>query len=311
MTDFTPILNRIKKNKNRIKSYIKDLGLEAYRLYDRDIPEYPYIIDVYGSKLVIFEKGKRLNDFEDQKLREKHLKHITQALNQLFPNFQTIIKERVINKGKSQYEKEVNSGNKLIVREKDLKFEINTDDYLDCGLFLDHRPLRLQVQKMSSEKKVLNLFCYTGSLSVAAAFGSAKQVCSVDMSNTYLEWAKRNFELNGINNKDHIFLREDIISWLPQHKELYEIILLDPPSFSNSKKMEDIFDVQRDHLRLLTQLRKNLTEQGTLYFSNNLRSFKLDSDVSNIYEIKDITKKSIPPDFKDQKIHHCFELKLK
>ena len=310
MKDHTLILNRIKKNKNRLKSYVKDLELEAFRLYDRDIPEYPYIIDIYGSKLVIFEKGKRLNEQEIEKKRE-HLNHITQALSELFPSYEQIVKERVQNKGKSQYEKEKNTGKFFTVKERGIKFEVNVEDYIDCGLFLDHRPLRGKIEKLADGKKILNLFCYTGSLSVAAAYAKDAVVTSVDMSNTYLDWAKRNFDLNGINQNKHQFIRADITDWIKTHQEGYDIIILDPPSFSNSKKMDESFDIQRDHIFLLEELKKNLNENAILYFSNNLRNFKLDPSISEIYLIKDISKESIPPDFRDPKIHHCFELRQK
>lgn len=310
MNDYTSILNRIKKNKNRLKSYVKDLKLDAYRIYDRDIPEYPYIIDIYGSKLVIFEKGKSLTDSVGEELKRKHLEHITQALEELFPEYERVIKERVRNRGKSQYEKEDNSNNFYVVREGEQLFQVNADDYIDCGLFLDHRPLRAKIKKLSKDKTVLNLFCYTGAISVAAASAPASLVCSVDMSNTYLEWAKRNFEINGIASGSHQFLRENIIKWLLSFQEKFDIIVLDPPSFSNSKKMEESFDIQKDHVNLLTVLKKNLKPDGILFFSNNLRSFRLDPEVSEHYSVRDITKESIPPDFKDPKIHQCFELRL-
>lgn len=306
MNDNTLILNRLRKNQKRLKSYIKDNNLEAFRLYDKDIPEYPYIIDVYGSKLVIFEKGKKLQD-DERSLKFNHLADIKTALNELYPEYEVVVKERVQNKGKQQYEKQENIRHFFTVTEGPLKFRVNTYDYIDCGLFLDHRPLRKKIMKEAQNKSVLNLYCYTGAISVAAAFAGAK-VTSVDMSKTYLKWAEKNFELNKFDPKDHKFLREDISAWLPDFHETFDLIVLDPPSFSNSKKMEDIFDIQRDHVEILKSLAKNLNDAGKLYFSNNLRNFKLDSEVESLYKVREITKDSIPPDFRDAKIHHCFEL---
>lgn len=310
MAEDSIILNRLRKNQKRLKSYLKQIKTEAYRLYDKDIPEYPYIVDLYGMNAVIYEKGKRQQEGDFEQLRKLHQSDIESALKTIHPDWNLIWKVRESKKGLNQYEKIAKQNKFIQVKEGSLDFYVNLYDYLDTGLFLDHRPLRQKLLKIAKTKKVLNLFCYTGSLSVAAAKGGGSTT-SVDLSNTYLNWAKDNFNLNSIDWAEHDFIQADVFQWLESHQDLYDIIIIDPPSFSNSKRMEDTLDIQRDHVQLLLALFPLLKENGVIYFSNNLRDFKLDQSLHGKFAIKNITKESIPPDFKDQKIHHAFKLNKK
>jgi len=312
MADYSIIYNRLIKNKKKIKNYLKKYDICAYRIFDKDIPEFPYIVDIYGSSAIIFEKGKRIQPDEVDLLqkRKETIKAIKEYLNSIFSiDFENIyLKSREKQKGKDQYEKISDRSHFFEINEGPLKFEINLNDYLDTGLFLDHRPLRQRLIEEAKDKKVLNLFSYTGSLSVAAAFSGAVTT-TVDMSNTYLEWARRNFELNELDLSQHDFIRADVTKYINEIDTKYDLILLDPPSFSNSKKMDDLFDVQRDHKDMINTLMSCLKPNGKLIFSNNYRRFKLNSEIENDYEVEEITYKSIPEDFRDRKIHSCFELK--
>lgn len=312
MTDISTITNRLKKNKKARKSLLKSEKTNCYRLYEKDIPEYPYIIDIYQDKAVIYEKGKKISDDDSQmkRLQKEHFAQIEIALVQVMglQHKNIHFKTREKQKGKEQYTKNKFSHDFFEVHENDMKFRVNLNNYLDTGVFLDHRPLRKWLKNDSQGKKVLNLFSYTGSISVAAALGGAN-VTTVDMSKTYLDWAVENFKLNKINPGAHDFIQADVIQFIEHElNEEFDTIILDPPSFSNSKRMEDIFEVQRDHSKMVHHLMKVLKPGGTLYFSNNFRKFKIDPQLLEDYSVKDITLKSIPKDFRDLKIHVCFEI---
>ena len=306
------IINRLRKNLKNRKSLVKQSELTAYRLYEKDIPEFPYIIDIYENHAVIYEKGKRLNK-DETSLQQEHQNQIIHAVSEVlsFPKENIILKEREIQKGVKQYKKISREKVYFPVSENKMKFLVNLHDYLDTGLFLDHRPLRKIILDSSQNKKVLNLFAYTGSISVAAALGGGATT-TVDMSNTYLDWAKKNFELNKISMEKHKFQKLDVTKLLKAPlKEKYDIIILDPPSFSNSKSMHDVFEVQKDHVYMIRGLMKSLNPKGVLYFSNNFRKFKMSEELINDYNIEDISLKTIPKDFRDLKIHHCFKMTLK
>jgi len=311
MTDSSIIINRLRKNLKIRKSLVKSLKTEAYRLYEKDIPEYPFIIDVYKDQVVIYEKGKKFHEDETEQILKArlHKKEIISAIEEIFniPSNQIIFKERFKKEGKVQYEKFSRKNHFFEIQEDKCKFLINLHDYLDTGLFLDHRPLRSILLKESSGKSVLNLFAYTGSLSVASAIGGGV-VTTVDMSKTYLEWAQENFKINEIDSTVHKFTHADATNYIMNLENQFDIIILDPPSFSNSKRMEDTFDVQRDHFKLIDRLMKNLNENGTLYFSNNNRKFKLDPLLKDLYKVSDISERTIPKDFRDLKIHCCFKI---
>ena len=224
---------------------------------------------------------------------------------------QIIVKKRERQEGLKQYEKIDEKKHSLVVRESQALIEVNLLDYLDTGLFLDHRPMRQKVYKTVQNKNFLNLFCYTGSVSVFAALGGARTT-SVDMSQTYLSWAQKNFELNNIDVSKHSFINANVIEWLTQGTdEKFDVIFLDPPTFSNSKKMSDTFEVERDQDLLIDACMKMLSANGVLYFSNNKRKFRLSEKALSEYKIRDITEESIPQDFHDKKIHVCFEIRPK
>jgi 23S rRNA (cytosine1962-C5)-methyltransferase len=302
------IHNRLVKNLKKLKSWLTQEKIEAFRLYEKDIPEFPYIVDMYLDYALIYEKGKKLED-EETTLRDQHLNELIAALKDGLgiAEEKIVLKSRHIQKGTKQYNKLDQKNEYIVVQENQAKFYINLFDYLDTGLFLDHRPLRKILFKSCRDKKVLNLFAYTGSISVQAALGGAT-VTTVDMSNTYINWAYDNFRLNNLRTDDHKFVTDNVFDFLRADQEMYDVIVLDPPSFSNSKSMEGSFDVQRDHAGLVHLCMNRLAPNGILYFSNNFRKFKLDEQILKSYKVKDISEKTIPLDFRDQKIHVCFEI---
>lgn len=308
--DQSALKNRLVKNQKKLKTYLQKNKIEAYRLYNKDIPEYPYLIDVYGHHAVIYEQGKKLGE-EDQPKREQHQIDIEQALTEILgiPPQKQHFKIREKQKGSEQYRPlDPRSDEFFPIHEPPFKFLINLERYLDTGLFLDHRPLRQFLNANSKDKKVLNLFCYTGSLSVAAAMGGGI-VTSIDMSNTYLQWAYENFLLNHRDPKKHVFYQADVLKEVnvrKENKEFFDIILLDPPSFSNSKRMEEDLDIERDHPILIRDCMALLAPGGTLYFSTNKRKFELHTIITGHYKVKEISQWTIPQDFHQTNIHRSF-----
>jgi 23S rRNA (cytosine1962-C5)-methyltransferase len=302
------IANRLIKNFKHRSKWARKNNYDAYRLYERDIPDYPYIVDIYQDMAII---SLRLKEIDLEEKKEGHLGELCAALTELgFPENLQLQKRRKIQKEKLQYQKLGHRSDEKIIKrvqEGDFIFKVNLSDYLDTGLFLDHRPLRRKLSKLElKKKKALNLFSYTCSLSVALAKAGAT-VTSVDMSANYLGWGEENFAFNDIKVFEHHFERANCLEYLKleiENKNRYDVIVLDPPSFSNSKKMEDSFDIQRNHSPLLDQCYELLNPGGTLYFSNNLRSFKLESDLG----FKDITGNSFDDDFKDPKLHQLYVL---
>ncbi len=301
------IKNRLEKNLKKLKPWAERLKIEAYRLYDRDIPEYPFIVDVYKDHYVIYDKSDYYVDMDKQ-----HLPHVFEAVMFIFKcsDEKIVIKKRERQEGLNQYEKLTAKNETMTIRESQALLKVNLYDYLDTGLFLDHRPMRQKVFKTAQDKKFLNLFCYTGSVSVFAALAGARTT-SIDMSQTYLRWAQDNFELNQIDVNSHSFINENVIEWLRRNEgaPAFDIIFLDPPTFSNSKKMSDSFDVERDQDFLVESCMSMLNPNGVLYFSNNKRKFKISANIQAKFKVKDITEESIPQDFHDKKIHTCFEIK--
>ncbi len=304
------INGRIKKLYRHKKKWAKRNNIDSFRLYDRDIPDFPFIVDIHGQYCVIYKRSIDKIDAD-----KNHLPLLIEAIKEHTQlNEENIfIKERKVQGQDFQYEKSKGE-TPLISQEGDLKFKLLLNKYIDTGLFLDHRPLRQLLAKENfSGKSVLNLFCYTGSLSVASAYAGAT-VTSVDMSNTYLDWAKENFKLNELDINKHSFIREDVLKYLndeaQKQEKKYDVIILDPPSMSKSKKMDVVFDVQKDHEMLVEHCSKLLNDGGVLYFSNNLRSFKLSESVQQSFEVKDMTRWSIPVDFHDQKIHKLYKIHL-
>jgi 23S rRNA (cytosine1962-C5)-methyltransferase len=307
----TQIRNRLVKNEARLKAWVRQFGLDAYRLYERDIPDYPFIVDRYGSYFLIYDRSDDVIDQSEEK--RSHLVQLVEAVIDIFQTDQEhiVLKRRQRQKGESQYEKADETGKTIKVREGSVYFKVNLFDYLDTGLFLDHRIMREKVRSHSAPgKEFLNLFSYTGSVSVFAALGGATTT-SVDMSSTYSAWAQENFLCNNIDISMHRFLVENALEYLKSQpgKPVFDLIFCDPPTFSNSKKMSSDFEVERDQLEVIAGCMKILKRDGLLYFSNNKRTFKIAESVTERYDVKNITDKTLPKDFRDPKIHHVFEIR--
>ncbi len=270
--------NRLKKNRKALKGWLKSNHIECYRLYDADIPEYNVAIDIYGDYLVIQEYAAP-KTIDEQKATKRLQEVIYWAPKVLeIPTDSVVLKTRAKQKGKNQYQRVDKSKQSITINEHGALFKINLWDYLDTGLFLDHRKTRQIVAKKSKNKRLLNLFAYTGSVSVQAALHGASLITTVDMSNTYLDWAQDNFALNKLNGHKYQFVQADCLAWLKKNTNQYDLIFIDPPTFSNSKRMEDSFDVQRDHVVLITDALKSLADGGEIFFTNNKRNFKMDFD---------------------------------
>ncbi len=304
MTD-TPLKNRMHKKMKMLKKWAKQENTDAFRLINRDIPEYPFSIDLYGPCAVIHIGAVEGID-SDEKI-ERQLVEIRLGLSELgIKESDIFLKERFRQKGDSQYQRLDRASKLMEVKEGQALLQVNLSDFLDTGLFLDHRPLRKKMNKESIGKKVLNLFCYTSSVSVQAALGGAKSSLSVDMSNTYLDWSARNYALNGINTSKHALQRADALDYLVNDKEKFDLIFLDPPSFSNSKKMQDSFDIQNDHIGLVAAAYEKLSSKGVLYFSTNKKKFKFDQELLETIEAKEITHLSVPKDFNGPLPHKSY-----
>jgi 23S rRNA (cytosine1962-C5)-methyltransferase/23S rRNA (guanine2445-N2)-methyltransferase / 23S rRNA (guanine2069-N7)-methyltransferase len=303
----TALTHRLTKNHKKLSPWAKRIPTEAWRLYDRDIPEFPVIIDIYREFFLIHDKSDSVIDAGKDvvAVAVQALKDSLDAKEELI-----VVKRRERQEGLKQYEKLGGKNEFFPVQEGRARFLVNLHDYLDTGLFLDHRPMRHRISKEASHGKMLNLFCYTGSFSVVAAQAGA-QVTSVDMSATYVDWAIENFKLNELNPQEHHFVRADVLQWLENPvDELFELIFLDPPTFSNSKRMAGDFEVERDQIFLVESCMKRLTPGGTLYFSNTKRKFRLEPVLLSKYHIEDLSTDTIPPDFHDQKIHRCFRIRF-
>ena len=312
MTDFSPFANRLGKNIKHLMKWARRNDIEAWRLYDKDIPQFPFALDIYGDQIHLqeYDTGWLMQPEE----YEEWLEGVNEAVGFVtgFAPEQIHLKRRERQRGKEQYEKTGTQGEDFVVHENGRKFWVNLDKYLDTGLFLDHRNTRKRVGEMAAGKRFLNLFSYTGSFTVYAATGGAVSSETVDLSNTYLDWARRNFELNGVDAAQHQIVRADVFQYLQTGMEegkQFDLIVMDPPSFSNSKKMLDILDIQRDQAKLVDGAMKLLAKDGLLFFSNNLRSFELDPALAERYQIKDVSKQSVPEDFRNKKIHQCWEIR--
>jgi 23S rRNA (guanine2445-N2)-methyltransferase / 23S rRNA (guanine2069-N7)-methyltransferase len=305
--------NRLKKNIKALAKWRKKQAITAYRLYDADIPEFALAVDVYGDWVHVQEYAAP-KSIDQVKVFER-LKEAMQAIPQVLsmnPK-RVVLKQRKRQSGTQQYEKHGHLGKFFEVNEYGCRFRINLKDYLDTGLFLDHRPIRLEIQHQSKGKDFLNLFSYTSSASVHAAIGGAKSTTSVDMSATYLSWSAKNMAMNGFNDSDHHFIQADCQQWLKKQRQpSYDLIFMDPPTFSNSKRMVDVMDVQRDHVRMISSSMRLLRHDGLLIFSNNYRKFKLDYELLGAFDIVEITPRTIDPDFKrNTRIHKCYEIRHK
>ena len=303
--------NRLQKNIKKIDKWAKQQGLDAYRLYDADLPEYNLAVDRYADHIVVQEYAAPKN-INENKARQRLLDAVNATLNVTgIETNKLILKVRQKQKGTNQYEKLANKGEYFYVNEYGAKLWVNLTDYLDTGLFLDHRLTRKMLGEMAQGKDFLNLFAYTGSATVHAALGKAKSTTTVDMSNTYLNWAEQNLLLNDIEGKQHKLIQADCLQWLEKCDRQFDLIFVDPPTFSNSKRMEDSWDVQRDHIKLMTNLKRILRPNGTIVFSNNKRGFKM--DFAKLEELGlsavEISHKTLPLDFeRNKQIHNCWLL---
>ena len=302
--------NRLTKVFRHLSKTARRLGVTCYRIYDHDLPEFPFSIEIYDEKVYVAEYKRRhnLSDEAYEIWMSESVKIIAEVLH--IPAEHIFIKLRQRKPGRQgQYQKTDATKNEFIVHENGLKFIVNLNDYLDTGLFLDHRITRKMVMEESRGRRILNLFAYTGSFSVYAAAGGASTVTTVDLSKTYLEWAKRNLELNGFNGLQYEYVHADVVQYLKKlPANSYEIIVMDPPTFSNSKRMEEFMDIQKDHVELINDCLNALTEGGTLYFSTNFTKFELGQSALNASVIKDITKTTTPFDFEGKLKRWCYKI---
>jgi 23S rRNA (cytosine1962-C5)-methyltransferase len=310
VTAFEDLANRLRKNARHFGKWARRRGIQAYRVYDRDIPEFAFALDVYGARAHLQEYDRALRDErpEDDGWLLAARDSAAEALN-MAPADVTL-KRRTKRHGREQHEKTGAAGEDFVVEEGGHRFIVNLQAYLDTGLFLDHRTTRMLVQSEARGRRVLNLFCYTGSFTVYAVAGGAVSSLSVDLSNTYLDWARRNLALNGVDSMRHRLERADVLSWLADASsrgaQRFDLIVLDPPSFSASKAMRGTLDVQRDHLGLLNHCAQLLAPGGVLYFSTNLRSFRFDPAAACGLHGEEITARTIPEDFRNRRIHRCW-----
>lgn len=303
--------NRLAKVYRHLSKQAKRQAISCYRIYDKDLPEFPLIIDVYDDKIYLAE------------YKAKH--HLTEEEHELWLNESLRVIAKVVNVGEDkiyikerkrktertdQYQKTGEEKEFFVVEEGGLKFNINLSDYLDTGLFLDHRITREIVRKEAEGKKVLNLFAYTGSFSVYAAAGGASEVTTVDLSNTYIQWAKANFELNGfMDAAKYHFITADVLQFLDELKlNSFDLMVMDPPTFSNSKKMKDFLDIQQDHVELINKCLLALRPGGILYFSTNYSKFILESEKIQASQLRDITKVTTPFDFEGKLKRWCYKI---
>ena len=307
--DPTALINRVGKNRRHLEKWARREAIDAYRLYDRDMPEFPLAIDRYGDWLhvQVFERRRMPEDNDLHAIRAA----LADALGVSLP--QVVIKLRRRQRGSSQYERLVDDAPAFTVVERGLRFEVNLQRYLDTGLFLDHRDTRQWVREHADGRTFLNLFAYTGSFSVYAAAGGARRSVTVDMSRTYQTWSQRNLVRNHLDDPSrHSFVQSDVLAFLERMRRArarFDLIVLDPPSFSNSKRMHDTFDVQRDQFELLHRTTALLAPGGELLFSNNRKGFKLDPRVSDLADVSEITTQTVPIDFKRHRPHRCWLLR--
>lgn len=311
MVDVSALVNRLSKNYKHYSKWARRQGVQAWRVYDKDIPQFPFAIDIYGAQVHLqeYDTGWQQEDHTYQAWLDAVIQAVAGVVGCEVADM--VLKTRARQKGISQYEKQQAQVEDFIVEEFGQRFWVNLGKYLDTGLFLDHRNTRKAIREQAQGKRFLNLFAYTGSFTVYAAAGGAVSSETVDMSNTYQDWSKRNFQLNNMDLNAHLLIRDDVFHYLEQavdQNKKFDLIVMDPPTFSNSKKMQDILDVQRDHVWLIDYAMALLDKKGVLYFSNNLRSFTLDPRLGEDYLIQSISTQSVPEDFRNKKIHQCFRI---
>ena len=315
------VANRLRKNLKKLKAWREREGVTCYRAYDADLPEYAAAIDVYvsahastdpaGDVWLHVQEYAAPPEIPEATTRRR-LNELLAAAREVFalPKERIALKTRSVGKGGSKYGRLDQRGEFLLVREGDATLRVNLFDYLDTGLFLDHRPLRLRIAEEAQDTRFLNLFGYTGAATVQAAVGGARSTTTIDLSATYLQWCADNLQANGIGGTRHRLAQADAMTWLASDRGEYDLIFCDPPTFSNSKRADD-FDIQREHVRLLRAAVARLARDGVLYFSNNFRRFRMDdAEVARFAECVEITAETIAPDFaRDARIHRCWRLR--
>ena len=302
--------NRIMKNHKHVGKWARNSGIECFRVYDRDIPELPFALDIYADRAHLQEYSRPVMDDSAQR-RWTAAMHEAAAHALALPPSSVALKQRHGQRPDQQYRKLANSAQDFVVHEAGHAFLVNLTDYLDTGLFLDHRQTRALVGTLARGRRVLNLFCYTGSFSVYAAGNQAVSTTNVDLSKTYLDWARRNFALNAMDPARNRLVQADVVRFLEAEsgsRDRYDMIVLDPPSFSNSKRMQGVLDVQRDHVALIRACLELLAPDGEMLFSTNLRSFRIDADALAGVPMTEISAQTVPPDFRNRKIHRCWRI---
>jgi 23S rRNA (guanine2445-N2)-methyltransferase / 23S rRNA (guanine2069-N7)-methyltransferase len=317
--DVSAFANRLRKNLRTVGRWARRTGVDCYRVYDADLPEYALAIDLYrGDELWVHVQEYAPPPTVDRENAARRLRAALTALPEVLhvTEERIFVKVRERQRGVNQYRRLDSTGQTIIVREGACRFLVNLSDYLDTGLFLDERATRAMIRDLSCGKRVLNLFAYTGTATVYAALGGARSSVSVDLSRTYIEWARRNLALNGVDETHHELIQSDCLEWLraqtkQSHRtEPFDLVFLAPPTFSNSKRMSEILDIQRDHLKLIIDSAKLLHPEGLLLFSTNRRRFKLDVEALAAFRIEEISAATIPMDFaRNPRIHKCWKIR--
>lgn len=308
---FEMFRNRLTKVYRHISKQARRQGITCYRVYDHDLPEFPFCIEIYENNIYLAEYKRRHTLTEEE--HEQWLEDCIQVISEILelPSDNVYIKQRQRKAGRlGQYQRVATEQDFFVVKETGLHFKVNLSDYLDTGLFLDHRITRGMIREEAKGKRVLNLFCYTASFSVYAAAGEAQMVTSVDLSKTYLKWAEDNMRLNELYDPaKHFYDHADVKQYLDTLKpSSFDLVIMDPPTFSNSKRMKDFLDIQLDHVELLNKTLLALAPGGVLYFSTNYRRFMLDTEKISASSIKDITKATTPFDFQGKLFRWCYRM---
>jgi 23S rRNA (guanine2445-N2)-methyltransferase / 23S rRNA (guanine2069-N7)-methyltransferase len=307
---------RLRKNKRHLERYARRVGTDAYRVYDRDLPEFHVAIDVYADRACVAEyvAPKEI----DEALAAARLRDATRVAAEVLGIVESAIhvKHRRRLDPASQYQRLARGGERFVVREGAAKLLVNLSDRIDTGIYLDHRLTRQRVAELARDRRLLNLFCYTATATVQAALGGATSSVSVDLSNTYLDWAAANFDCNDLNpdlrKPAHRLVRADCRRYVADAREVFDVVFVDPPTYSNSRATKEDFEVARDHAELLLALRGLLTRDGVIVFATHARRFHLDPALERDFEIRDITAKTVPEDFRrDPKVHRCYELRVR
>lgn len=308
---FEMFRNRLTKVYRHVGKQARRQGISCYRVYDHDLPEFPFCIEIYEENIYLAEYKRRHSLTEEE--HEQWLEDCIQIISEILelPSDNVYIKQRQRKQGRlGQYQRVATEEAFFMAKEAGLTFKVNLSDYLDTGLFLDHRITRGMVRDESKDKRVLNLFCYTASFSVYAAAGGAASVTSVDLSKTYLKWGEDNMQLNDLYDpQKHLYEHADVKQYLDTLKPgSFDLVIMDPPTFSNSKRMVDFLDIQRDHVELLNKTLRAVSDGGVIYFSTNYRRFVMEQDKIHSSSIRDITKATTPFDFQGKLFRWCYKI---